>query len=252
MRFASLGSGSKGNATLLETTSSCVLIDCGFTIKETERRMARLGRSPSDLSAIFVTHEHSDHIKGVMPLARKYRLPVYSSFGTAEFNELRRQSYWQPLRLDCLQEIAGLEVTPVVVPHDAREPCQFIFGHRQRRFGLLTDLGSITPHIREYYRDCDALLLECNHDVPMLRVGPYPPSLKQRVGGDWGHLNNEQAASLLESCERQRLQHVVMAHLSEQNNTLELARAAVEPCLQNSQALLGADQEAGFDWLEIA
>ncbi|MBD2858310.1 MBL fold metallo-hydrolase [Spongiibacter sp. KMU-158] len=252
MRFASLGSGSKGNATLLETDSSCLLIDCGFTIKETERRMARLGRSPSDLSAILVTHEHSDHIKGVLPLARKYKLPVYSSFGTAEYDGMRAQECWRGLVLDSVQQIAGIAVTPVVVPHDAREPCQFIFEHRQRRFGLLTDLGSITPHIRAHYGNCDALLLECNHDVPMLRVGPYPPSLKRRVGGDWGHLNNEQAASLLESCEVPRLQHVVMAHLSEQNNTAELARAAVAPRLECSEALLSADQESGFDWLEIA
>lgn len=256
MRFASLGSGSKGNATLLETESSCILIDCGFTVKETERRMARLDRSPSDLAAILVTHEHSDHIKGVMPLARKYRLPVYSSFGTAEYKELRSQGYWQPLVLDQSQQIAGLAVTPVVVPHDAREPCQFVFSHRRRRFGLLTDLGSITPHIRDRYRDCDALLLECNHDVPMLQVGPYPPSLKRRVGGDWGHLNNQQSASLLSSCELGRLQHLVMAHLSEHNNTPELAREAVVSALnarsEKTEALISADQEAGFDWLEIA
>ncbi len=252
MRFASLGSGSKGNATLLETDQSCLLIDCGFTIKETERRMARLGRSPSDLSGILVTHEHSDHIKGVMPLARKYRLPVYCSFGTAEYGDIRSSELWRHLSLDESRDIAGIDVTPVAVPHDAREPCQFVFRHGQRCFGLLTDLGSITPYVREHYRDCDALLLECNHDVPMLQAGPYPPTLKRRVGGDWGHLNNSQAASLLETSCVERLQHIVMAHLSEKNNTPALARAEVEPMLARSEALLSADQEAGFDWLAIA
>ena len=141
---------------------------------------------------------------------------------------------------------------PVAVPHDAREPCQFVFSYRKKTFGLLTDLGSITPVVREHYQRCDALLLECNHDVTMLANGPYPYSLKQRVGGDWGHLNNQQAASLLEDAEVARLQHVVIAHLSEKNNTPALARMAIEPMLVNSDALLSADQEAGFDWLDIA
>lgn len=252
MRFASLGSGSKGNATLVETDQACLLVDCGFTIKETERRMARLGRSPSDLSAILVTHEHSDHIKGVLPLARKYGLSVYSSFGTAQYKEMYSYPHWQQLTLGRELLLAGLVVAPVAVPHDAREPCQFVFRYQKKTFGLLTDLGSITPFVREQYGHCDALLLECNHDVPMLQQGPYPPSLKRRVGGDWGHLNNSQAAQLLSSVDVARLQHVVMAHLSEHNNTPDLARAAVEPILVNSEALLSADQQAGFDWLEIA
>ncbi|NKI17791.1 MBL fold metallo-hydrolase [Spongiibacter sp. KMU-166] len=252
MRFASLGSGSKGNATLVETANACILIDCGFTIKETVRRMARLGRAPTDLSAILVTHEHSDHIKGVMPLARRYNIPVYSSFGTAEHGDMRNSPLWSCLPLGVHVEIAGLDVLPVAVPHDAREPCQFVFRTQKKSFGLLTDLGSITPFVREHYSECDALLLECNHDVSMLRAGPYPPSLKRRVGGDWGHLNNHQAASLLKEVNLGRLQHIVMAHLSEKNNTPVLAKAAVEPVLADSGALLWADQEAGFDWLEIA
>ncbi|EIF43763.1 MULTISPECIES: MBL fold metallo-hydrolase [Zhongshania] len=252
MRFASLGSGSKGNATLLETEQSCILIDCGFSIKETERRMARLGRAPSDLTAILVTHEHSDHIKGVLPLARKYKVPVYCSYGTGEHGQLRLSHHWRHLELGAAIDIGGISVMPVAVPHDAREPCQFVFSYRKKTFGLLTDLGSITPVVREHYQRCDALLLECNHDVTMLANGPYPYSLKQRVGGDWGHLNNQQAASLLEDAEVARLQHVVIAHLSEKNNTPALARMAIEPMLVNSDALLSADQEAGFDWLDIA
>lgn len=251
MRFASLGSGSKGNATLLETPDQLVLVDCGFTVKETELRMARLGRHPSDLSAILVTHEHSDHIKGVLPLARKYQLPVHASFGTAQYDQMAVSPLWRPLQLGRSLGLGELDITPVAVPHDAREPCQFVFRHRKKTFGLLTDLGSITPFVREQYQACDALLLECNHDVEMLRLGPYPPGLKRRVGGDWGHLNNVQAASLLQGCQVERLQHVVMAHLSEQNNTPALAQAAIAPRLCGSQALLSADQEAGFDWLEI-
>lgn len=214
--------------------------------------MARLGRSPSDLAAILVTHEHSDHIKGVMPLARKYRLPVYCSFGTAQYEELWRSPLWRPLDLRSEFTIADIQVIPVAVPHDAREPCQFVLRKAQKSFGLLTDLGSITPFVRQQFGACDAILLECNHDVEMLAKGPYPPSLKRRVGGDWGHLNNQQAASLLESVCVERLQYVVMAHLSEKNNCPTLARNVVEGMLARSDTLLWADQEAGFGWLEIA
>jgi len=252
LRFASLGSGSKGNGTVVATADSCVLVDCGFTLKETHRRLERLGLAPEQLSAILVTHEHSDHIKGVLPLAKKYQLPVYTSFGTAQYGDLRATSWWRCLSPGDSEEIAGIDIQAVPVPHDAREPCQFVFRHRSRSLGLLTDLGSVTPVVRQHYADCDALVLECNHDLPMLEAGPYPPTLKRRVGGDWGHLNNGQAASLLSTCEIERLQHLVMAHLSEQNNTPALARSAIEPHMQRSEALLSADQEAGFGWLEIA
>src|SRR5690606_27301733 len=120
-------------------------------------------------------------------------------------------------------------VLPVPVPHDAREPCQYVFQYRQQRCGLLTDLGSVTPHLVEAYRRCDALLLECNHDVQMLAEGAYPPSLKRRVGGDYGHLNNGQSAAFLSQLEHERLQQLVLSHLSEQNNTPALALAAITP-----------------------
>ena len=139
----------------------------------------------------------------------------------------------------------------VAVPHDAREPCQYVFANRDRRLGLLTDLGSITPFVIEQYRDCDALVLEFNHDSDMLAVGPYPPSLKRRVGGDWGHLNNHQAAQLLSMVEQARLQHLVMAHISEKNNTVALAEQALGAVMTRCEAVLSADQEGGFDWLAI-
>lgn len=251
MKFASLGSGSKGNATLVESANHCLMVDCGFTVKETERRLQRLGRSASDLDAILVTHEHSDHIKGVMPLARKYRIPVYASHGTAMYQELGEKEYYRPINLHRKWSVGDIEVTPVAVPHDSREPCQFVFRQQGRTFGLLTDLGSITTHVVEHYRDCDALLLECNHDEEMLANGPYPPMLKRRVGGDWGHLSNRQAAGLLSGICRERLQHLVMAHLSEKNNTRALAEQAVAGVLENCELMLSADQEDGIDWLGI-
>lgn len=252
MRFASLGSGSRGNGMLLENNNTRLLIDCGFTVKETERRLSRLGISADSLSAIVVTHEHSDHIKGVLPLARKYGLPVYASNGTAQYDTLSKLPGYREVNTHAVFSVGDIEITPVAVPHDAREPCQYVFSNGERRLGLLTDLGSITPFVSEQYRQCDSLVLEFNHDCNLLARGPYPPSLKNRVGGDWGHLSNEQAADLLASVELERLQHIVMAHISEKNNTVALAEAALRRVVEVGDTLVSADQENGFDWLAIA
>ncbi|HCS27894.1 MAG TPA: MBL fold metallo-hydrolase [Spongiibacteraceae bacterium] len=252
MRFASLGSGSRGNGTLLENDDTCLLVDCGFTVKETERRLRRLGRAADDLSAILVTHEHSDHIKGVLPLARKYGIPVYASNGTAQYETMAKLPAYREVNTHAAFRVGNIDITPVAVPHDAREPCQYVFADGKRRLGLLTDLGSITPFVSEQYGRCDALVLEFNHDADMLARGPYPPMLKNRVGGNWGHLSNEQAAALLGCVERERLQHIVMAHISEKNNTVALAEAALRQVVESMDTAISADQESGFDWLAIA
>lgn len=251
LRFASLGSGSRGNSTLIEWCSGVLLVDCGFSVKETNLRLERLGKRAEDLTAILVTHEHSDHIKGVAPLARRYDLPVYMTPGTyqsrdlGEFPDLRLIEGYAPFELD------QLKITPVAVPHDAREPAQFIFEHAERRFGILTDLGSITSHVEAHYQELDAMVLEANHDPFMLASGPYPPSLKQRVGGLWGHLSNQQAAGFLQRMNCARLQHLVVAHISQQNNSLELAQAALAPVTAEVRQITFACQNQGFDWLSV-
>ena len=251
MQFASLGSGSKGNATLVEGRDTLVLVDCGFSIKQVRKRIESLNRSCDDIEAILVTHEHGDHIKGVGALARNLSVPVYVTVGTQRAArdlhgvELRQISPHHHFQVGCL------DIEPVAVPHDAREPCQFVFAQNGRRLGVLTDLGSITSHVIDCYERCDALLLECNHDQDMLYEGAYPWPLKQRVGGDWGHLNNDQAAALLRSVDRSCLQHLVVAHISEQNNTEEKARAAVAAELGDATRLSVAKQDEGFDWLRV-
>ena len=252
LRFASLGSGSRGNATLIESPNGLLLVDCGFTIKETVRRLALLGHQPEDLSAILVTHEHGDHISGVGPLARRYNIPVYLTHGTAQHKSVAKLPVRELIDTHDVFTVAGIEVTPVVVPHDAREPCQFVLTHEGKSLGVLTDLGSITPFVIERYQHCDALMLECNHDSRMLSMGPYPSSLKLRVGGQWGHLNNQQAANFLEAIEPQRLEHLVISHISEQNNTEQLAREAIASVYQHEAGLLMAKQDEGFDWLAIS
>ncbi len=248
LQFASLGSGSRGNATLIRTDDCLLLIDCGFTIKETERRLNMLGHTPEDITAILVTHEHSDHIKGVGPFARKHQLPVYLTHGTAQYHGLEKLNARQLINIQQNFLIENIDITPVAVPHDAREPCQFVFRNNGHTVGLLTDLGSITPHVIEQYQHCDALMLESNHCPQMLAMGPYPASLKQRVGGYWGHLSNHQAAQLLANIETERLQQLVISHISEQNNTETLARETIGEVFDRPDALVLADQQEGLGW----
>lgn len=251
MRFASLGSGSRGNATLVEWAQGSLLIDCGFSVKETELRLARLGKTAQDLTAILVTHEHSDHIKGVAALARRYDLPVYMTPGTYHSRDLGRLPEVNLIHAYAPFELNSLQVNPVAVPHDAREPTQFVFEYAGLRLGILTDLGSITPHVEEAYQACDAILLEANHDPFMLASGSYPPSLKQRVGGQWGHLSNQQAAGFLQRIDTQRLQHLVVAHISQKNNSVAVARSVLEPVTRAVKQVTYACQDQGFDWLAV-
>jgi phosphoribosyl 1,2-cyclic phosphodiesterase len=249
VRFAWLGSGSRGNAALVEADGRCVLIDCGLGPKEVEARLARLGRTPQDIEAILVTHEHSDHIGGVAPLAARHGIRVMATPGTA-----RGFRQGPPPRLEYINPhetfaCGALEIAPMPVPHDAREPCQFVLSDGAVRLGIVTDLGKVTAHVIASLQGCDAIALECNHDVAMLAAGPYAAALKRRVGGELGHLSNDQAAALLAALDTARLRHVIALHLSEINNSPELAQAAlagVLGCLPDEVAV--AEQQAGLDW----
>lgn len=252
MRIASLGSGSKGNGTVFDSGETCLLIDLGFTLKETEKRLERLGVSPLDVDAVLVTHEHADHIHGVGPFARKYKRPVYLTPGTQRSTKLGAVPGIKSINCHKPFRVGNIGIEPVPVPHDAREPCQYILSAAGIKVGILTDLGHITRFVVEQYKVCHALLLECNHDEQMLKDGPYPYSLKQRVGGPHGHLNNDQAANLLAEIELDQLKHLVISHISEQNNSPQLARAAVEAALGDWAGHLKiANQNEGFDWIDL-
>ncbi len=251
MRYCSLGSGSRGNATVVEFGQTRLLIDCGFSLRMTEQRLAQAGLSARQLNAILVTHEHSDHIKGVERLARRYQIPVYMTHGT--LHALRDfEAPVELVRLDEAFTIGELHVEPVAVPHDAREPCQYIFDSGQHRFGILTDSGNITPWIIERYRGLHGLFLEANYDPQMLASGPYPPSLRSRVAGDLGHLSNQQAAGLLAGMDRTSLRHVAIAHISEKNNRPDLALNELQLALDGwSGELHLAEQNQGLPWQDI-
>ena len=249
MQFASLGSGSRGNSTLVEVDRHLLMVDNGFTIRETERRIARLGKGASDISAILVTHEHSDHISGVAPFARKYKLPVYATPGTADKAGLSDLETFTEINCHTAFTIDDVHITPVAVPHDAREPCQFIISNDGIRLGILTDVGHITPHVIELYQSCHGLLLEFNHDVLMLEDGPYPYSLKRRVGGDLGHLNNDQSIQLLERIDLVVLMQLVVGHVSDKNNETDLVADLLDVALRGwAGEMVIACQAEGCEW----
>jgi phosphoribosyl 1,2-cyclic phosphodiesterase len=254
MRFASLGSGSEGNALVIQAGATCVLMDCGFTLSETDARLSRLGLEVGQLSGIVVTHEHGDHISGVARLARKYSIPVWLTHGTlrVQYSSLAGLSGLTEIIPQNSFAVGEVQVQPYIVPHDAAEPVQYVFSDGARRLGVLTDTGCATPHIEAMLSGCDALVLECNHDAAMLANGDYPYPLKQRVGGRLGHLSNADAASLLARLDTGRLQHIVAAHLSRKNNLPQLAVRALSGALNCAEDWVTvATQDGGLGWREI-
>jgi phosphoribosyl 1,2-cyclic phosphodiesterase len=257
LRFKSLGSGSSGNATLVEAGSGAyikrLLIDCGLGVKALEARLGLAGLALTQIDAIFVTHEHSDHIGCARQLALRYKLPIWMSQGThvgageADFEGLLRLA-----QDSVVIDLGELQITPFTVPHDAREPLQLRCSDGNRHLGVLTDLGHATSHVLSHLAGCHALLLECNHDADLLAAGAYPAFLKQRVGGRFGHLCNADAAQIAKSLDYAGLTHVVAAHLSRQNNRPQLAQSALSQALGRDVADIGvATQDTGCDWITV-
>ena len=255
MRFKSLGSGSKGNATLVEAGGLIpfrLLVDCGLGIRQLALRLAEAGLQLDDIDAVFITHEHGDHVGCVRALALRQRIPVWMSRGTFAAmgmpdcdGLLRSAADGQAI------DLGGLEVMPFTVPHDAREPLQLSCTDGSAKLGIVTDLGHATPQVMGHLQSCHALLLESNHDTELLNQSAYPPFLKRRVGGDFGHLSNAAAAGMASALMHGGLRHLVAAHLSAQNNRPELVRQALSAALgcHGSEIVL-ADASSGTPWLQ--
>lgn len=257
LRFRSLGSGSTGNATLVEATSggrtSRLLVDCGFTLRHLDARLARVGLAASDIDAVFITHEHGDHIGCAHALSRRERLPVWMSEGTWLATGGRDFEGRLNLARDSIDFAVGdLSVRPFTVPHDAREPLQLRCTDGARSLGVLTDLGHVTPYVLAQLAGLDALLLECNHDSDLLAASAYPAFLKLRVSGNYGHLSNTAAGDIARAIHHGGLRHVLAAHLSEQNNRPEIVRQVLADALGASeQDMLTATAADGSPWLDV-
>ena len=255
LRFKSLGSGSSGNATVVQARSTTqithLLVDCGLGIRQLDVRLGQAGMLAEQIDAIFITHEHADHIGCARQLALRHRIPVWMSHGT--YSAMGEPDFEGLLRIagDSVDiEIGPLAVRPFTVPHDAREPLQLTCSDGASRLGVLTDLGHATSHVIEMLAGCGTLLLECNHDPGMLAASTYPPFLKRRVSGAWGHLANDAAAAIAQAIVPHGLKQVVAAHLSEQNNRPELARQALAAAIGCAEADIHvADGPSGCSWL---
>lgn len=254
MRFCSLGSGSSGNAWLVEAGSTRVLVDCGLGVDRLTTRLAEAGIEPGQIDAILVTHEHDDHVGGAAAFSRRHSTPVHATYGTVQGagTALDGVASVHELAPSTRFAIGTIEVLPVAVPHDAREPVQFVLSDGAVRLGLVTDLGSLTPHVLESFSGLDALVLEANHDTEMLQRGVYPKFLKDRVGGPYGHLSNDVAACFLSAVASPKLQHVVAAHLSLKNNTVSLARAAFAGALGCQEQWIAVASDRGLGWRSIS
>ncbi|MFZ3140515.1 MBL fold metallo-hydrolase [Polaromonas sp.] len=256
LRFRSLGSGSGGNSTLVEACGLVpfrMLIDCGLGIRQLALRLAESGLQSEDIDAVFITHEHGDHIGCARSLALRHRIPVWMSRGThsaigaPDFDGLLHTA-----RDGKAIDLGGLQLMPFTVPHDAREPLHLSCTDGSAKLGILTDLGHATPHVMAHLQACDALLLESNHDTQLLNQSVYPPFLKRRVGGDYGHLSNAAAADIACAVTHGGLKHLVAAHLSAQNNRPDLVRGVLSDALGcNSSDIVVAGASSGTPWLQI-
>ena len=259
LRFASLASGSSGNCLVAQSLdlvgTTTVLIDCGLSLRDTERRLARLGLAPSDINAVLVTHEHGDHAGCVADFAAAHNVVVFLTHGTLRALKAEGKHHdgmrTQFIRGEQKFAVGSMEVLPFTVPHDAAEPVQYVVSDGAARLGVLTDIGISTRHVEHVLCGLTAFVLECNYDCDMLWSGGYPKWLKERIGGPFGHLDNREAGRLLSALDRSKLKHIIGAHLSQQNNKPELARAALAAALNCAEEWVGlATQDDGFDWRE--
>ncbi|WP_196870162.1 MBL fold metallo-hydrolase [Polaromonas sp. CG_9.11] len=256
MRFRSLGSGSGGNATLVEAGGLLpfrLLVDCGLGIRQLAVRLGQAGLQAEDIDAVFITHEHGDHIGCAHTLALRYRIPVWmsqgthSAIGSPDFDGLLHIA-----RDAKAIDMGGLQLMPFTVPHDAREPLQLSCTDGSSKLGILTDLGHATPHVMAHLQACHALLLESNHDTDLLDQSVYPPFLKRRVGGDYGHLSNMAAAAIANAVNHGGLKHVVAAHLSAKNNRPDLVQEVLSNALGCQPGdIVVAGPSSGTPWMQL-
>lgn len=260
-----LASGSRGNSAIVESSRARILVDAGISCRETFKRLKSLGRNPREISAILITHEHSDHIYGLATLAKKLDVPVFMTGATHQaWARALRDDAGEPPRTGKLElfssgrpfQIADITVTPFTIPHDAADPVGFTFRAEGSKVAIATDLGYMPASVRDHLRACDVLIIESNHDLEMLRVGPYPWSVKQRVMSRVGHLSNESLAQFFAEYYDGGASYIVLAHISQENNHPEIALRAAENALGPQMTLIRnrvmlAAQDAPMETIQL-
>ena len=254
MEFCSLGSGSSGNSFIVKNNQTVLMVDCGFGLKETIDRLERFKLNPSKITAILLTHEHEDHVKGAFRLANKFQIPIYLSHGTYQMSHKKINDGYK-IKFELINNfdsfmIDNILVSPMPVPHDAREPLQYRFDYKDKSIAIITDLGKITKHVVQKLSRINLLVLEFNHDEEMLRDSDYPASLKKRINGEYGHLENKESLKLLASISHSDLAWVIAAHLSEKNNKIELVKKMIFEIVDKHKSNVGViDQDLGLEWI---
>lgn len=253
MKFCSLGSGSSGNSYLVSKNNTNILVDCGFSVSELESRMSQREIKSSEITAIFLSHEHDDHSKGVFAFAEKYKKPIYLTHGTFKMCQKKiKKSYTLEINkfspLDII-DLKDLKIHTIPVPHDAREPTQFKFEAEDKNLAIITDLGFGSNLLIEHIKEIDALILESNHDTDMLSKSKYPKNLKDRIQGNYGHLSNIQSLEILKKINLKNLKWLGAAHLSKENNTDELVRNVWKKVFKDEINII--DPDFGMQWVSI-
>ena len=246
--FASLGSGSEGNSFLIKTDKTIFMVDCGFNYKETENRLSELGLTFSDINHILITHEHEDHMRAIKMIIKKEKIQISCSYGTA-----KKIGIVDEVNIINPGDIVvdnDLRVEVVPVPHDAREPCHYVFKKDTLKIGIITDFGSLTPKIIESYSNLNYLVVEANHDTNLLMKSSYPTILKNRIFGKLGHANNDLTFDLISQIKKDKLKKIIFCHLSKQNNQKEIIKHTVKEYFDKFQCEF-ISQENIFNWSEI-
>ena len=256
MRFCCLGSGSEGNSMVLESgseTKTRILVDCGLKFDLLEQRLFSQGISGTDINGIFITHEHGDHVRSAAKFARLFKIPIFMTHGSlyACSSAFKKIEFLSILRSDETTILNGLKILPFAIPHDAREPVALVFEDSKHRLGILTDTGSITPHIIKKLSKLDGLILEFNYDSNMLEKSKYPYALKKRISSSFGHLSNNEALKLLDNIFHNQLQVIVAAHLSQKNNTPELVGSKLKVFMNGLVKSIIADQVKPTGWVNL-